>query len=199
MNAAKKNIIGVTVFLLGTVLFTVMMTFYAGPRVMGMREEVDNRELLFKTREIVDGETIRVQQRGWERPNTHPLIEIRLAGLDAPPLLGAEDPELVAWAEARGVSPEVAARMGRSAQRTLTAFIRNQNMVMKPADGSDIREVEKEGMAAHIFVSGTDVGRKQLLQGLSLHRAEAPQLSGDLYAAAEAEARREKRGLWAEE
>ena len=198
MDKARKNIIGVTVFLFGIVGFTVLMTFYAGPRVMAMREEVDNRDLLFKTRDILDGETLRVQQRGWERPNVYPLHEIRLAGLDAPPLLEAQDPELIAWAERHDVSPLQAARMAHSAQRTLVAFIRNQNMVMKPADGSDIRDVEKEGLVAHIFVGGTDVGRKQLLQGLSVHRVEEPQLEFETYAAAQAEARREKRGLWAE-
>jgi len=198
MDKARRNIIGVTLFLFGTVGFTVLMTFYAGPRVMGMREEVVNRDLLFKTREILDGETIRVQQRAWERPNEYPLYEIRLAGVDAPPLREAGDPELIAWAERHGVSPLQAARMAHSAQRTLVAFIRNQNAVMKPADGRDIREVEKEGLSAHLFVGGTDVGRKQILQGLSAHRGDSSQLEFDLYAAAEAEARREKRGLWSE-
>lgn len=198
MDKAKKNILGVTFFLFGTVGFTVLMTFYAGPRVMAMREEVANRDLLFKTREILDGETLRVQMRAWERPNVYPLHEIRLAGLDAPPLLEAEDPVLIAWAERQGVSPIQAARMAHSAQRTLVAFIRNQNMVMKPADGSDIRDVEKEGLVAHIFVGGTDVGRKQLLQGLSVHRADVPQLEFVIYAEAQAEAQRKKRGLWAE-
>ncbi len=198
MDKAKKNILGVTFFLFGTVGFTVLMTFYAGPRVMAMREEVANRDLLFKTREILDGETLRVQMRAWERPNEYPLHEIRLAGLDAPPLRDTEDPDLIAWAERHGVSPQQAARMAHSAQRTLVAFIRNQNMVMKPADGRDIRDVEKDGLAAHVFVGGTDVGRKQLLQGLSAHRADVPQLDFELYVAAEAEARREKRGLWAD-
>ncbi|MCC5846298.1 MAG: thermonuclease family protein [Verrucomicrobia bacterium] len=198
MDKARRNIIGVTLFLFGTVGFTVLMTFYAGPRVMGMREEVVNRDLLFKTREILDGERIRVQQRAWERPNEYPLYEIRLAGVDAPPLRDAEDPDLIAWAQRHGVSPVQAARMAHSAQRTLVAFIRNQNAVMKPADGRDIREVEKNGLSAHLFVGGTDVGRKQLLQGLSAHRRDGAQLEAEIYAAAEAEARREKRGLWAD-
>lgn len=198
MDKARKNIIGVTLFLFGTVGFTVLMTFYAGPRVMDMRQEVVNRDLLFKPREILDGETLQVQQRAWERPNEYPLYEIRLAGLDAPPLREAADPELIAWAERHGVAPAHAARMARSAERTLVAFIRHQNAVLKPADGSEIREVEKEGLSAHLFVGGTDVGRKQLLQGLSAHRRDVPQLEFELYAAAEAEARRAKRGLWAD-
>jgi endonuclease YncB( thermonuclease family) len=199
MEKAKKNIIGVTLFLFGTVGFTVLMTFYAGPRVMAMREEVVNRDLLFKTREILDGQTILVQKRAWERPNEYPLHEINLAGIDSPPLRDAEDPELIAWAERHQIPPQHAARMARSAQRTLVAFIRHQNMVMKPADGQDIREVEKDGLTAHIFVGGTDVGRKQLLQGLSVHRTDGPQLEFDVYAAAEAEARRLGRGLWSDQ
>lgn len=199
MDKAKRNILGVTFFLFGTVGFTVLMTFYAGPRVMAMREEVVNRDLLFKTREILDGQTIRVQQRAWERPNVYPLYEIRLAGLDTPPLRDAADPDLIAWAERHGTSPVHAARMAHSAQRTLVAFIRNQNAVIKPADGRDIREVEKDGLTAHIFVGGTDVARKQLLQGLSAHRTDVPQLEFDLYAEAEAEARRLGRGLWSDQ
>lgn len=199
MDTAKRNKIGVSVFLFGVVGFTVLMTFYAGPRVMAMREEVVDRDLLFKTREILDGETIRVQRRAWERPNEYPLHEIRLAGVDAPPLRDADDPDLIAWAERHQVSPQQAARMAHSAQRTLTAFMRHQNMVMKPADGGDIREADKDGLTAHVFVGGADVGRKQVMQGLSVHRLDGPQLEFDLYAAAEAEARRLRRGLWADQ
>lgn len=198
MDTRKKNRLFVSIFLLGTVGFTVAMTFIVGPGVMGMREEIDNRDLLYKGREIPDGNTLVVQKRAWTRPNEYPMVEIRLAGLDAPPLRDAEDPDLIAWAEARGIDPVQAARMAQSAQRTLTAFVRMQNMVLRPADGADIRDGLEDGTPVHVFVAGTDVSRKQLLQGLALHDTTLEHLHAELYSAAQEEARARGRGLWSE-
>jgi len=198
MESRKRNRLYVSLFLLGTVAFTLAMTFWAGPGVMGMREEIDNRDLLYKGRQIPDANTLIVQKRAWERPNIYPMVQVKLAGLDAPPLLDPEEPELIAWAEKHGVSPAQAARMAQSGQRTLTAFVRMQNMVLKPADGSEIRAGLADGDTVHVFVAGTDVSRKQLLQGLAFHDSAAPQLQPEHYAAAQAEARAHRRGLWSE-
>jgi len=198
MELRNRNRLFVSLFLLGTLAFTVAMTFWVGPGIMGMREEIDNRDLLYKGREIPDAGTLIVQKRAWTRPNTYPMVRIQLAALDAPPLLGEEEPELIAWAERHSVSPRQAARMAQSAQRTLTAFVRMQNMVLKPADGGAIRDGLADGEPVHVFVAGTDVSRKQLLQGLAFHNSAAPQLHAGLYAAAQAEAREKRRGLWSE-
>lgn len=200
MNAnqtdVKRRRKWVTVYLLGVVGFTCVMTFYAGPKVMAMRHEVENRQILYKCRTILDANTIEVQLRGWERPNPHPYVTVRIAGLDTPPLVGPEDEELQAWAERHGVSPEHAARMAASAHSTLVAFIRRQNMVLKPASGLPLTEELQDGTLAHIFVGGTDVAHKQLLQGLAAHTQDPPHLKHQLYADAEAEARANRRGLW---
>ena len=197
-SQTKRNRRVVVIFLLGVVVFTCVMTFGVGPRIMDMRHEVENRQLLYKCRAVLDANTLEVQLRGWERPNEHPMVTLRIAGLDTPPLLGAEDPDLVAWAERHGVSPGHAARMANSAHRTLVAFIRRQNMVLKPADGQELTGDLPQGTVAHIFVGGTDVAQKQLLQGLAAHDTETPHLYTERYAAAEAEARAAKRGLWSE-
>ena len=198
MQTEQRNRLGVSLFLLGVVGFTVLMTFYAGPRVMAMRHEVENRQILYKCRTVLDANTIEVQLRGWERPNEAPYVRVRIAGLDTPPLTGPEDPDLQAWAEARGISAAHAAVMANSGHRTLLAFIRMQNMVLKLADGSEVDHELPDGSVAHIFVGGTDVAHKQLLQGLAAHDTRIPHQFEELYAAAEAEARAARRGLWSE-
>lgn len=198
MQTRNRNRLFVSIFLLGTVAFTVGMTFWIGPGIMGMREEIDNRDLLYKGREIPDAGTLVVQKRAWTRPNTYPMVTIQLAGLDTPPLRDADDAELIAWAERHEVTPQHAARMASSARQTLTAFVRMQNMVLKPAEGDDIRDGLNNGDTVHVFVAGTDVSRKQILQGLAFHNPDAPQLHSELYAQAQAEARERKRGLWSE-
>ena len=198
MQTEERNRLGVTLFILGVVGFTVIMTFYVGPRVMAMRHEVENRQILYKCRAVLNANTIEVQLRGWEKPNPAPYVQVRIAGLDTPPLAGAEDPDLQAWAEARDIPPAHAATMARSAHRTLLAFIRMQNMVLKPADGSELDRDLADGTHAHIFVGGTDVAHKQLIQGLAAHDTQTPHLHMERYAAAEAEARAAGRGIWSE-
>ncbi len=188
----------VSIFILGVVGFTCLMTFYAGPRIMGMRNEVENKQILYKCRAVIDADTLVVQLRGWEKPNPAPELRIRMAGLDVPPLADAEDPGVIAWAESHGVTPAHAATMARSAERTLVAFARMQNMVLRPADGSDLTRGLEEGTRVHVYVTGTDVAHKQLQQGLAAHDSNNPHLFEDLYAAAEAEAKAAGRGLWSE-
>jgi len=196
MNKPLRNRLWVSFFLLGVVGFTMIMIFAVGPGVMGMREEVENRNLLFRGREIPDAASILVQERAWTRPNPNPMLTVRLAGLDAPPVEEADHPELIAWAQSHNLPPEHAARMARSAQRTLIAFARMQNMVIRPASGLDVREGLEEGSPVHAFVGGTDVARKQLLQGLAFLDPAATHLYPELYAAAQEEARTHRRGLW---
>ncbi|MCH8510555.1 MAG: thermonuclease family protein [Kiritimatiellae bacterium] len=188
----------VSTFLLGVVGFTCIMTFLVGPLIMGMRNEVENRQILYKCRSVVDANTMMVQLRVWERPNPAPEVAIRMAGLDVPPLADAEDPGVIAWAETHGVSPQHAATMARSAERTLVAFARMQNMVLQPADGSDLTLGLEDGSLVHVFVTGTDVAYKQLQQGLAAHDSRIPHLYEERYASAEAEAKAAGRGLWSE-
>ncbi|MGA0334578.1 MAG: thermonuclease family protein [Kiritimatiellia bacterium] len=197
MNTRKKNQLFVTLFLLTVIGFTGLMTFYVGPIMMGVRNQVAQDQVLFKCQKVHSGTEIDVQMRGWERPNPHPVFPVQFAGLDSPPPGGAEDPQLIAWAERHELDPEFAARMGESARKTLVAFIRKQNLFLYREDGTrSLGSLEPESRV-HVLVSGTNVNLKQLEHGLAFHDQSRPHAFSDLYAAAEAEAKAAGRGLWA--
>lgn len=196
MNVRNRNRIIVTLFLFAVIGFTCLMTFYAGPRMVRLRTDFERREVLYKCQRIIDGDTLEVQLRDWRPENPHPLVRVRLAGLDAPPAGPRVDPALRAWAEARGISPAEASEMGGAARKTLLAFIRKQNLLLKRADGTPLTEDLPPGSRVHAFVSGSHVNLKQLQQGLARHDPRPAHLYTDAYEAAQAEARRNRRGLW---
>jgi len=196
MNTRQKNRLLVSGFLLFVIGFTCLMTFYAGPRMMAIRHEFAQDQFLFKCERVIDGSQIEVQLRGWERPNTNPVVPVRFAGIRVPPLAEADDPALLAWAEAHDVDPELASRVGRSAQRTLLAFIRKQNLFLYLQDGERSGDELAPGTPVHVFSTGTNVNFKLLESGLAVHDISEPHAHQERYAKAEAEARAEKRGLW---
>ena len=192
----SRNKILVTIFLLGTIAFTAMMTFYVGPRMMAVRQEVAFDKHFYKCQKVLSGSELDVQLRGWERPNTHPIIPIRLAGVNAPPLGDPEDRALIAWAERYDVDPERAALMAEAAQRTLMAFIRKQNLILETLDGQRAGVNLTPGEIVHVYVSGTQVNRKLLSSGLVFLDPETAGEYADLYAKEQHEAQQENRGLW---
>lgn len=196
MNPRKKNRLYVTLFLLGMMAFTWMMTFYVGPIMMAKRNEVAQDQVLFKCREVLDGNRLTVQLRAWERPNTYPELTVSFAGLDAPPLGDVEDPAVIDWAEKHGISPEIAASMGEASYKTLVAYIRRQNLFLYQTDGSHTAKGLQPDSRVHVLVAGTNVNRKQIQSGLALHDTSTPHAFSDDYAAAEAAARQAKKGLW---
>jgi endonuclease YncB( thermonuclease family) len=196
MNSRKKNQLFVSLFLFGIVSFTCLMTFYVGPRMMAVRDQVAQDQILFKCQQVIDGNHLEVQLRGWDRPNTHPMIPIQFAGLDAPPLGGADHPNVIAWAEHHGFDPTIAASIGNSSYKTLLAFIRKQNIFVYREQGERSSEQLEPGSRVHILVSGTNVNYKQIESGLALHDTSRPHAHFDLYAEAQAKAKAEKRGLW---
>lgn len=196
MNLRKKNAWFVSIFLLGMFGFTGLMTFYVGPIMMAKRNEVAQDQVLFKCREVLDSTHIQVQLRAWERPNTYPEFPVQFAGLNAPPPGKAEDQAVIAWAEAQGIPAAVAAKMGEASYKTLVAFIRRQNLFIYQADGRHSTEGLAPDSRVHVLVSGTNVNLKQIQSGLALHDTREPHAFSDQYAAAEAEARAAKKGLW---
>jgi endonuclease YncB( thermonuclease family) len=198
MIPRNRNRLFVSLFLLSTVAFTGLMTFYYGPRMMALRDSVEEGKLLFKCQNILDANTIEIQQRSWQRPNTNAMIRVTLAGLTSPPSDDPENEALRAWAREHSVSPEQAARMGNSAVQALRAFVRKQNMILERADGQPVSARIEDGTPMHLFVSGSHVGIKQLKHGLALHNTTRPHLHAAEYAKAEAEAKAAKQGLWSE-
>jgi endonuclease YncB( thermonuclease family) len=196
MTSRKKNQIFVTLFLLSVLGFTGLMTFYVGPKMMAIRTQVAQDQVLFKCQKVIDGNSIEVQMRGWERPNTNPVFPLKFAGLNTPPLGTAESPAVLAWAEAHQVAPAVAASFGKSAQKTLVAFIRKQNLFLYREDGSRSSKELVPGSRVHVMVSGTNVNLKLLESGLALHDTTHPHAYADLYANAQKEAKSAKNGLW---
>ncbi|MEX2608123.1 MAG: thermonuclease family protein [Kiritimatiellia bacterium] len=196
MNPRKRNQLFVTLFLLGVISFTCLMTFYVGPRMMAVRDQVDQDRVLFKCQRVIDGNRLEVQLRGWERPNTHPMIPVQFAGLDAPPLAEADHPEVIAWANRHGFDPERVASIGSSSYKTLLAFIRKQNLFLYREEGEQSSKEVPPDSRVHVMVSGTNVNYKQIESGLALHDTRTPHAHSELYAEAEASAKAEKRGLW---
>ena len=197
MNSPKKNRIFVTLFLLFMMGFTCLMTFYVGPIMMATRDQVAQDQVLFKCQNVINCGEIEVQMRGWERPNLHPVFDVTFAGLDTPPPGGSEDPDLIAWANARNLDPAFAAKIGESSHKTLLAFIRKQNLFLYREDGTRSSHELQEGSRVHVMVSGTNVNLKQLESGLALHDTSRPHAFFDEYAAAEAQAKAAGKGLWA--
>ncbi len=197
MNSRKKNQLFVTLFLLGMFVFTGIMTFVVGPILMEKRDQVAQDKILFKCQSVLDGNHIEVQMRAWERPNENPVFEVKLAGLDAPPLGDAEDPVVIAWAESRGISPELVAKLNESAFKNLQAFIRKQNLFLYREDGSRGSENLEPGSYVHVFVAGSHANLKQIRSGLALHDTSRPHAFSDKYAEAQAEAKSKQKGLWA--
>lgn len=196
MKLRKKNVWFVSLFLLGMFGFTGLMTFYVGPIMMAKRNEVAQDQVLFKCREVTDGNSLTVQLRAWERPNTNAVFRVKFAGLNAPPLGGAEDPEVIAWAGEHDIPPAVAASLGDASYKTLVAFIRRQNLFLYQADGRHSTQGLAPDSRVHVLVSGTNVNLKQIQSGLALHDTRYPHAFADQYAAAEAAAREHRKGLW---
>jgi endonuclease YncB( thermonuclease family) len=196
MTSRRSNQNKVTLFLVGMTVFTLLMTFYAGPRVMAMREDVRSRHVFYKCIKIVSGDTIQVQLRGWDRPNTNSLFEVKLAGVEAPPLAAADDPALVAWARERGIDPAWASRIAASSQEALSAFLRRQNLMLESADGTEIDPTVTGQIEAHAYVFGVDAGDKQLENGLVLLRPDAPQRHAAEYAKTVERAKTRNAGLY---
>ncbi|MDA3874842.1 MAG: thermonuclease family protein [Kiritimatiellae bacterium] len=196
MNARKRNQLFVTLFLLVVIAFTCVMTFYVGPRMMAVRDQVAQDRVLFKCQRVIDGNRLEVQLRGWERPNTNPMIPVQFAGLDAPPLAAADHPEVIAWAERHGFDPEQVASIGSSSYKTLLAFIRKQNIFLYREEGEQSSKDLAPNSRVHVMVSGTNVNYKQIESGLALHDTRTPHAHSELYAEAQAKAKAEKRGLW---
>jgi endonuclease YncB( thermonuclease family) len=197
MNLRNRNRWIVSLFLLFVIGFTALMTFYAGPRMMKLRDSVEVEAYLYKCQKIHDGNRIDVQLRSAQRPNPHPEIPVRLAGLQSPPRLPADDPELILWAEVHQITPARAAMIGESAHQTLLAFIRKQNLRLERADGHPTTETLEPGTAVHVISAGSRLGIKQLENGLAVHVPEDLQQHSERYAQAEEEARRKQLGLWA--
>lgn len=193
----SRNKILVTLFLLGTIAFTALMTFYVGPRLMAVRQEVAVDKHFYKCQKVVSGSQLEIQLRAWERPNTHPVFPIRLAGVDTPPLAGPQDRNLMAWADARGIDPEHAALMAEAAHRTLQAFIRKQNLILETLDGERAGVTLTPGEPVHVFVSGTQVNRKLLASGLALVDEDTAGNYAGLYREAAEQAKRDGTALWA--
>ncbi|MDF3130346.1 thermonuclease family protein [Kiritimatiellaeota bacterium B1221] len=199
MNARKKNQLFVTCFLLGMFIFTGIMTFVVGPILMEKRDQVAQDKILFKCQSVLDGSTIEVQMRAWERPNTNPVFKVKLAGLDAPPLGDAEDPQVIAWAESHNLSPALIAKLNESAFKNLQAFIRKQNLFLYREDGSRGSQNLSDGSYVHVFVAGSHANLKQIRSGLALHDTSRPHAFSDQYAEAQAAAKAQHKGLWAKE
>ncbi len=197
MDTRKRNQWFVTFFLFGVVGFTALMTFGVGPKMMALRDNVDNAAILYKCQVIHNGNELELQLRSSERPNPNPLIPVRLAGLSSPPPLDAEDPQLVAWAETHGVDPQHAAMIGESAHKTLLAFIRKQNLWVERADGVPLNEGLAPNSAVHVQVSGSPVGLKQIESGLAVIVPEEAQLYADDYRTAQDAAKTAGLGIWA--
>lgn len=191
-----RNKILVTCFLLGVIAFTALMTFYVGPRMMSVRQEVAQDKHFYKCQKVISGSELEVQLRAWERPNPHPEFPVRLAGVDAPPLVQADHPDLMAWARKHGRTPEQSAEMAEAAYRTLLAFIRKQNLVLETVDGKRAGLDLAPGTPVHVFVSGTQVNRKLLDSGLAFVDPQTAGRHADLYRNAAAEAEQEQRALW---
>jgi len=196
METRKRNQRIITAFLLSVVGFTCLMTFYAGPKMMALRDDVEQRAVLYKCQTIVDGDTLEVQLRHWRREDDPPIVQVHLAGLDAPPHAASDDPELLAWAEAHKIDPELAAEMGEASHNTLLAFIRKQNLLLHRADGKPTTESLPPDSRVHVFVSGTHVNLKQLQNGLAAHDSTMPQQYADEYREAESKAQNERLGIW---
>ncbi len=196
MTTRRSNQRKVTLFLVAMTFFTLLMTFYAGPRVMAMREDVRTRHVFYKCLKVVSGDTIQVQLRGWDRPNTNSIFEVKLAGVEAPPLAPEEDPALVAWAREHGIEPAWASRIAESSQQALSAFLRRQNLMLESADGTAIDPTGSGTIEAHAYVFGVDAGDKQLENGLAFFRPDAPQRHAAEYTRTVEKARRGRLGLY---
>ena len=193
----SRNKILVTVFLLGTIAFTAMMTFYVGPRMMAVRQDVAFDKHFYKCQKVLSASELEIQLRGWERPNTHPVFPVRLAGVNAPPLGDPQDSALIAWSERNEVDPERAALMAEAGQRTLMAFIRKQNLILETLDGQRAGVSLAPGELVHVYVSGTQVNRKLLASGLAFLDPETAGDYLDLYRKEGQQAQENSQGLWA--
>ncbi len=199
METEQRNRRIVVGFLAGVILFTTVMIFVVGPQMMQLRDTVEEQKLLFKCQSVEDGNHVIVQMRAWEKPNPHPEIRVKLAGVDAAPLAeDVEDVQLQAWAAKHSLDPERALIMGEAAHKTLLAFIRKQNIWMERADGQEMSESLADDSEVYLFVSGTHVALKLVESGLVLQDVAGTGPYAELYAAAEQRARDKGRGLWAE-
>ena len=152
---------------------------------------------MFKCQRVLDGSHIEVQMRAWERPNENPIFTVQLAGLEAPPLGDASDPAVTAWAESHGISAALVAKLNESAFKNLQAFIRKQNLFLYQEDGSRGSQDLQAGSYVHVFVAGSHANLKQIRSGLALHDTSRPHAFSEKYAEAEAQAKANKKGLWA--
>ena len=163
---------------------------------MRMRHEVQNRQLLYKCQGVVNGDEIIVQLRSWERDHTNPLLTVKLVGVDAPPLGEEDDPAVIAYAEACGMQPAFASKMGKSSHHALLAFLRKQNLSLVWPNGEHVHDPVTTNLTAHAFVFGSDVGRKQIQSGLARHDATPEQAYAAEYAEAQETAQEIATGIW---
>lgn len=193
-----KNKLIVSAYLAGMILFGMSLAFYFGPMVADVQRQAIEEKLLYKCQDVLSGDTIVVQLRSFDLPNTNAYINVKLMGISAPPYAGANNDALQAFAEKQGLSKEFAKELAHASAQTMRAFARKQNLMLRAPDGSPfVAPAGVTNVTAHVIVFGNDASEKQLEYGLAVRDPNSKTSTYDeVYLEAENIARDKKRGLW---
>lgn len=163
----------------------LVLGLYIGrPSQMAETDE-DGWPLALCTR-VIDGDTLVVQWMGNEE-------RVRVLGIDAPETRRTR--ALQAQAELLNMEPDFLLQYGAVATRTVEMWLLNRQVrLVFPEEGQVLRDSFGR-LLCYVELQGTDIGERLLLGG-NAFVYEAPHPREEAYKAFQAEAQRQRRGIW---
>ncbi len=177
-----------------TIWTLLCLILFVGGLILGVKigrpaiqpyTDEDSWSLALCTR-VIDGDTIVVQWQGNEE-------RVRILGIDAPETRRTRG--LRAQAEYLSMDPEFLLAYGDVATRTVEMWLLNRQVnLIFPEEGQVLRDAFGR-LLCYVELQGTDIGERLLLGG-NAFVYDAPHPREEAYKAFQAEAQRQRRGIW---
>jgi micrococcal nuclease len=135
---------------------------------------------------VLDGDTIRIE---WQGRNE----DVRMLGIDCPETKRSR--KLQEQAQKLGIEPDALQRYGEIARKTTENWLLNRDVHIIFA-GDDVRRDSFGRLLAYVEQQGIDIGERLLLGGNAMLAEYDVHPRNETYRLFEAEARRDKKGIW---
>jgi micrococcal nuclease len=176
-----------------TIWTIVAVTLFAAGMLLGVKMarptyEVSSEEEDFPLaicKRVLDGDTIEVIWMGNDE-------RVRMLGIDAPETRRTRS--LRAQAEQLSMDPEFLLRYGEIATRTVENWLFDRKVRLVFPEGRILRD-NFGRLLCYVELQGTDIGERLLLGGNAI-TYEAPHPREEAYKLFQAEAQKQRRGIW---
>lgn len=188
LGQSQALIVHTTWTLVSLILFVggLVLGIYIGrPSESVVMMDEDGWPLALCTR-VIDGDTIVVQWMGNEE-------RVRILGIDAPETRRTRG--LRAQAELLNMDADFLLQYGDIATRTVEMWLLNRQVRLIFPEEEQILRDSFGRLLCYVELQGTDIGER-LLRGGNAFVYEAPHPREEAYQAFQAEAQRQRRGIW---